>query len=155
VNAHKNVPIPTQEPGVRPARALPYTLNAHGLLQTADNSFAIDFANTGTATAVFQARSGGHTPRTYTVEPGKMLNDTWLLCSIGLANCYLSVYGPNGFFRSFQGAVSALHNTQLDIHTSYDPVNNGITVTIGNPSGSAASVAIVDRYTNQSTTLTI
>lgn len=69
-----NQTMPKQEPGVRPARALPYTLNAHGMLQLSDGSFLIDFANTGKATAVFQVRSGSdaHIPRTFTVEPGKV-----------------------------------------------------------------------------------
>src|SRR5262249_22326027 len=108
VNAHKNESLPKQEPGVRPARAVPYVLNAHGALQTSDNSFIIDFTNTGTVTAVFQVRSAAvHQPRTYTVEPGKSLSDTWQLSSIGIALCDLSVYGPNGFYRRFKGAVSS------------------------------------------------
>jgi len=72
-----NQQVPKQEPGIRRARALPYTLNAHGVLQLSDGSFLIDFANSGKATAVFQVRSGSdaHAPRTYTVEPGKSLSD--------------------------------------------------------------------------------
>jgi phospholipase C len=65
--------LPKQEPGLRPARALPYSLDAHGLLQLSDGSFLIEFENTGSATAVFQVRSGTAllVPRTYTVGPGK------------------------------------------------------------------------------------
>src|SRR5262249_30994357 len=67
--------LPAQEPGVRPARALPYALHARAFVQPADGSVRIDFGNTGQATAVFQVRSGNpaHLPRTYTVEPGKHL----------------------------------------------------------------------------------
>jgi len=144
--------IPQQEPGVRPARALPYRLSAQGLLQLIDGSFRIDFANTGQAAAVFQVRSGAaaHIPRTYTVEPGKSLSDNWALDSLGLVNCDLSVYGPNGFFRAFQGNVAALRSAQLVITVQYDEPNKGITLVIGNPSASTANVTILDRYAGQS-----
>ena len=149
--------VPKQEPGIRPARALPYTLNAHGIFQPSDGSFMIDFANTGKATAVFHVRSGGdaHPPRTYTVEPGRSLSDTWLLRSIGVADCDLSVYGPNGFFRGFKGSVSNWPNAQLDGHVSYNDDDNGIGLRIGNPSSDTASVTILDQYTGKKVGLDI
>jgi phospholipase C len=152
-----NQTMPSQEPGVRPARALPYALNAHGMLQLSDGSFLIDFANTGRATAVFQVRSGSdaHTPRTYTVEPGKSLSDTWLLASIGVANCDLSVYGPNGFFRAFNGGVVGLRHAQLDVRVYYNNEDNGIALAILNPSQQTANVTILDQYTGKSVALAI
>ena len=152
-----NQMLPKQEPGIRPARALPYALDAHGLLQLSDGSFLISFANTGQATAVFQVRSASdlHTPRTYTVEPGKSLNDTWSLASLGVANCNLSVYGPNGFFRGFMGNVSSLRNAQLDVRAYYDTQNNGIALQIANPTSHTANVTILDQYTGKSVELAI
>src|SRR5262249_691605 len=94
--------VPTQERGVRPARALPSTLGVHGELQS-DLSFRIDFRNSGDAAAVFHVRSGqaADVPRSFTVEARKHLSDTWPAPS-----AYdLSVYGPNGYFRSFKGAT--------------------------------------------------
>jgi phospholipase C len=156
VNAHKNEPLPKQEPGVRPARAVPYVLNAHGELQGSDNSFRIDFMNAGTATAVFQVRSGAvHQPRTYTVEPGKALNDTWQLSSVGLALCDLSVYGPNAFYRAFKGAISSLRTSQLDVTPQYAPQVNGIVLVIRNEASSTAAVNIADQYTGQKVNLSI
>src|SRR5262249_30411549 len=58
--------VPRQEPGIRPARALPYVLDAHGQMESsAGKFFRIDFNNAGTATAVFHVRSGSdaHVPR--------------------------------------------------------------------------------------------
>src|SRR5262249_13472827 len=83
-----NQALPMQEPGVRPARALPYILYAHGLIDASGNNFHIDFANTGRATSVFQVRSGStaHIPRTFTLEPNKSLSDTWGLGAIGVPN---------------------------------------------------------------------
>ena len=149
--------VPQQEPGVRPARALPYELSAHGVLQASDGSFQIDFGNTGSATAVFQVRSGSsaHIPRVYTVEPGKSLSDTWLLGSIGVADCDLSVYGPNGFLRAFKGSVSGLRNAQLDVVAHHDEKKNGISLVIGNRSSGSAKVNVLDRYTGKSVNLDI
>ena len=97
--------LPVQEAGIRPARALPYALHAHGRLNVSNGIFSIDFANTGQATAVFQVRSGnaGDIPRSYTVEPGKHLTDTWNVIVNGATAYDLSVYGPNGFYASLQG----------------------------------------------------
>jgi phospholipase C len=136
---------------------LTYALNAHGMLQLSDGSFLIDFANTGAATAVFQVRSGSdaHIQRTYTVEPGKSLSDTWLLGSIGVANCDLSVYGPNGFFRGFNGSVAGLRNAQLDVRVYYNNQNNGIALGIANPSPQMANVTILDQYSGKSVALAI
>jgi phospholipase C len=156
VNAHKNESLPKQEPGVRQARAVPYELNANGALQAADNSFRIDFANIGTATAVFQVRSAAvHQPRTYTVEPGKSLSDSWQLSSVGLSVCDLSVYGPNGFYRGFKGAVSSLRNSGLDATAQYAPQMNGIVLVLHNAASNATTVRIVDQYTGQSVNLSI
>jgi phospholipase C len=151
-----NQSVPKQEPGLRPARALPYTLNAHGLLQLSDGSFLIEFENTGNATAVFQVRSGSnlHVPRTYTVEPGKSLSDNWPLASLGIAKCDLSVYGPNGFFRGFGGSVSALHQAQLDVRALYDG-GDGVVLMIKNPSSHTADVTVADRYSGKEVELTI
>jgi len=83
------------------------------------------------------------------------LSDVWLLGSIAVTNCDLSVYGPNGFFRGFQGSLAGLHAAQLDITTSYDTANNGITLGIKNTASSQANVTIEDRYTGQNVKLTI
>lgn len=154
VPANQNLPV--QEPGVRPSRALPYAPNAHGILQ-ANGSFLIDFENTGAATVVFQVRSGSEldAPRTYTVEPGKSLSDSWPLVSAGLANCDLSVYGPNGFFRRFSGPVSSLRSAQLDARAYYDGQNNGIAIAITNPSSQPANITVLNQYSGQSVEFTI
>jgi phospholipase C len=152
-----NQALPKQEPGVRPARALPYALHAHAAIQVSDGSFRVDFGNTGSATAVFQVHSGSdaHIPRTYTVEPGKSLTDTWNLGSIGVADCDLSVSGPNGFLRAFKGSVSGLRKAQLDVRANYDDKKNGITLVLANGSPQPARVNVLDKYTGKSVELKI
>jgi hypothetical protein len=60
--------IPQQETGVRPARALPYTLNVHAVVS--GSTVTLTFYNTGAATVVFEVCSGNvaDNVRTYTVS---------------------------------------------------------------------------------------
>ncbi|WP_281353230.1 phosphocholine-specific phospholipase C [Acrocarpospora corrugata] len=91
-------PLPKQEPGRRPARALPYDLRVDGRTR-ADGSFVVEFESRGAAGATFYVTSAdGRGPWTYTVESGKTLSDTW-----PPGEHDLSVHGPNGFLRTFRG----------------------------------------------------
>ena len=67
--------VPAQEKGIRPARALPYELDVHASVNASNSTVVLTFFNTGSATVVFQVRSGNAADpvRTYTVEPGKTL----------------------------------------------------------------------------------
>ncbi|MDI7066525.1 DUF756 domain-containing protein, partial [Klebsiella pneumoniae] len=69
--------VTAQEPGTRPARALPYELHVNGQVQS--QGYALTFANTGKQGAHFWVYTGDPTamPRRYTVEAGKQLTDTW------------------------------------------------------------------------------
>jgi phospholipase C len=141
--------LPQQEPGVRPARALPYTLHASGSVD--DGAFAVEFANTGAATAVFHVRSGNSVdePRTYTVEPHQRLSDSWDVTAGGATDYDISVYGPNGFFRSFKGGVSGI-SPKLDVHATYNEASVAITLKISNEAAQTANVHVLDKYTGNS-----
>jgi phospholipase C len=140
--------MPGQERGVRPARALPYSLHAHCAVQTGDGSFRIDFGNLGTAAAVFQVRSGNRMdgPRTYTVEPHKPLTNAWRVAAIGASDYDLSVYGPNGFFRAFKGGVAGHARANLDVRAFYDEKSNGIALAVSNHASLAANASIFNSY---------
>ena len=141
--------LPGQERGVRPARAVPYTLHADG--HASGTSFSIEFRSRGRATGVFQVRSAdpAQDPRSYTVEPGKQLTDTW-----DAASGYdLSVHGPNGFFRRFRGGVGD-QPASLDIATRYGR-RLQITLEIENRGAQPVEVTVVDRYSSRSTTLSL
>jgi hypothetical protein len=75
------------------------------------------------------------------------------LGAIGVADCDLSVYGPNGFFRAFKGSVSALRTAQLDLQIDYDEILGDITLVITNLSTQSAKVSILDKYRNRSVDL--
>lgn len=95
--------MPRQEPGQRPARALPYRLAVGEVGSGAD--WQLEFANTGRQGAVFQVYDRGGTagPWTYTVAAGATLRDR----PPGLAAgpCRLTVRGPNGFVRDLAGPL--------------------------------------------------
>ena len=148
------VGVPTQEPGTRPARALPYEFDVQGTANFSNSTFLLQFNNTGDAAAVFQVRSGKATdlPRSYTVEASKRLADTW---NVG-ATYDLSVYGPNGFLRSFKGSVAAgTMRSKLDVRASYDnggqgnEDQGGVTLRITNTGEHRAGVTVLDAYTGK------
>jgi len=98
----KNQSMPSQIPGTRPARPLPYQFNVDVLAKA--DSLEITFVNTGLATGAFYVQNMltlTDKPRKYTVEAGKNLSDTW---AIG-ASYHVTVYGPNGFLRAFQSSA--------------------------------------------------
>src|SRR5258708_30387675 len=94
-----NQAMPTQEPGVRPARPVPYQLNVTGKANFSDGTFTIHFSNSG-KTAVFQVRSGNSSqgPWTYTVGTRAQVSDTYAITRNTLPAYNMEVFGPN---RSF------------------------------------------------------
>ena len=125
--------VPAQEPGVRPARALPYELHARGKVDVTAAKVAIELANTGLAAAVFQVRSGSDQrgPWTYTVGAHDRLTDTWSFAADHATGYDLSVYGPNGFFRSLKGGL-VRGSANVSVETIYEPDLEAITLEIRN-----------------------
>jgi len=94
---------PRQEPGQRPARALPYEFQVATYLR--DGGLELTFANTGKAGVVlhlYQDRGGE--PRFYTIGRDGYLTDHIPLESGPHA---FSMHGPNGFLRSYKGEMRA------------------------------------------------
>ena len=82
--------------------ALPCELDVHASVNASSSTIELTFINTGSATAVFHARSGNTADavRFYTVEPGKdSQRGTWNIAS----SYQLSVYGPEWLRAVFQG----------------------------------------------------
>jgi phospholipase C len=147
-----NQALPVQEPGIRPARAVPYELLVHGKANVENHDLSIRFGNTGKAAAAFQVRSGNtqNGPWTYTVAPKDDVVDTWQLAE--QAEYDLAVYGPNGFYRAYKGTTSNSDEANLDIETSYVRDNLGIVLTIQNVSSKASTVVIIDNYSKEKMT---
>ena len=99
--------VPAQEPGIRPARPLPYELQAVGEADIDSGKVKIHVANApGRRPRCFRSCSGsdGDGPWTYTVGAGDALEDRWNFRASHETSYDLTVYGPNGFMRAFKGA---------------------------------------------------
>jgi phospholipase C len=138
--------VPTQEPGLRRARALPYVLNAIGHADLSAKVFTIDFSNSGDVGVFFQVRSGSSTdaPRSYTVGAGASLSDSW-----NLNGSYsLSVHGPNGFLRKFVGTASS--KADFVVKSSYNARSNDVIVAVTNKGATGGHAIVTDAYTGRS-----
>jgi phospholipase C len=149
-----NQALPEQEPGTRPARALPYELHVEGEVNASQGGLRLFLRNKGKAGAVFQVRSGaGQTgPWTYTVGAGDETSDSFGARS---ATSYdFSVYGPNGFLRTFGGGLAA-GSANITVNAIYDKESEGIALAIRNHGSSAEKVSIFDAYSGLTRTLVL
>jgi phospholipase C len=138
-----NSSVPPQETGIRPARPVPYQLNVDGLADQNSGTLTIQFGNTGKSAAVYQVRSGNNStgPWTYTVSPGTAVSDVWSFNGLGQSNYDLSVYGPNGFLRTFKGNIVA---QDVEVATRY--VGPGIQFVLRNRGIGRVDVQLRDAY---------
>lgn len=134
--------MPQQEPGSRPARALPYNLLVDARVEI--SRLYILFANQGKAGASFYVYNNlepHQDPRRYTVSPADSLSDFWLLTENG-GRYDLSVYGPNGYFRQFRGGVQP----SPEVTVQYDPEGAGIVMSFENPGTQSYNLSVANTY---------
>lgn len=145
--------LPKQEPGVRPARAVPYALQVTGDEDRAGNTLRLTFTNSGTDAAVFQVRSAvaDVAPRIYTVGAGKQVSDTWKIDASGIYD--LSIYGPNGFLHIFAGELSGPENPS--IVAAYDTKKGGIRLNITSHADTSRQLRVTNAYSGKTTTHTL
>ena len=139
--------IPTQEHGVRPARALPYDLEVTAAVNASAGTVTLTFINTGRKAAVFTVRSvnAADIVRAYTVEPGKSLAGTWDISTV----YGLSAYGPNGFFRQFNGSNDSA-SAVLGVTLTHGFAGLGsLVLQIANQTKNQANVTVTDAYTGK------
>jgi phospholipase C len=154
--------LPVQEPGLRPARAVPYILNVSAVADIAGREVTLKFFNPGTRTGVFQVRSMSlfQPPRSYTVSPNTDLSDVWKY-GIFDPETYdksrnqtydLSVHGPNGFLRAYAGGFIQGSSANIQSAIDYDVAGGGVTLTAVNKGTTVCELRIFNSYT--STTVT-
>ena len=109
--------LPKQEHGRRRTRPLPYAPSVDGAANPSTGKYQLTFSSGPKAGAQFLITSANRTdgPWTYTTEAGKAISDSWNTAySNGVTD--LTVFGPNGFLRTFKGKpvagpeVTARHN---------------------------------------------
>jgi phospholipase C len=146
--------MPTQEPGRRLARALPYRLQADATADIAAQTVSIAFENSGAVGAFFQVRTAvgaensgqGTGPWGYTVDAAKRtLSDHW---SPTAGTSYdLSVYGPNGFFRRAAGGLTHA-SANLEVRVVPEIAGEVILLVIDNVATQRTTVTIANQYTD-------
>ncbi|WP_394762323.1 phosphocholine-specific phospholipase C [Phenylobacterium sp.] len=125
---------PRQEPGQRPARALPYAFEVAS--RVTPNGLALTLANTGAAGAAFDLRAPhGGEPRFYAVEAGKRIED--LAPADGRYD--LTLQGPNGFVRGFRGETGA---AGPEASARFDAATGKLLVTLRNTSARALTLDV-------------
>ena len=127
-----------QEPGQRPARALPYALDA--ILQLTPEGLGLSIINQGAAGAGFalypdRAEAGG--PWFYAVEAGKSLDDR----IAGASASGFALHGPNGFLREARG-----HDRGLEADCRYVPVRETLEVVVRNEGAAPMLARIANAY---------
>jgi phospholipase C len=129
-------------------------LHVHGRIDKASGRYWLDFANEGTAGAGLNVYSLNRTdgPWFYTVEAGRTLSDYWSARAVTQGIYDLSVYGPNGFLRQFQGnlnAAVAAGGADADVTARYDVPNNRLILRLRNRgTGSCRLTVRANHYTS-------
>ncbi|GAB3095636.1 phosphocholine-specific phospholipase C [Lysobacter terrae] len=139
--------MPRQELGSRPARALPYSLHVNGRLEAASGRYWLDFGNDGVAGAglTVYARNRSDGPWFYTLGANTQLSDYWSAAQYTAGRYDLSVYGPNGFLRVFQGDLfkaTAQGGANPEVQASYDVVNQQLLLRFTNTGSGACTLTL-------------
>jgi len=132
-------PMPHQEAGVRPARALPYAFEVASMAKA--DAVRLTIANTGAAGAAFNLYPAGHgEPRFYTVEAGKSVDDDLPLDADGY---HVELHGPNGFLRTLSGPAG---KTGPEARARFDPKRGRLEIALRNdgPTPVTLELAMVD-----------
>jgi phospholipase C len=113
------------------------------------------FRNTGRTAAFLQVRSGAANdgPWVYTVDAHDEVSDSFAVSAEGESGYDLSVHGPNGFFRSYKGSISANPAAELELRAQYE--GGHITLELRNAGKASCQVSILNGYTQQRETLTL
>ncbi|WP_414649386.1 phosphocholine-specific phospholipase C [Edaphobacter sp.] len=139
--------MPVQEPGVRPARTLPYEFMAQCRIE--EGKVWVDFHNTGKTGAAFYiySRNTSNTPdappRRYAVSAGQSLSDYWEPTA-GEVAYDLSVYGPNGYFAHFRGGSKQVGRPEASVRP--DRLSGDVYLTLTNTGTSPCTLSAVNRY---------
>ncbi len=142
---------PRQTAGVRPARPLPYDLQASARVTPASvlggSTVSVSFENTGRAAAVFQVYDRlrlTELPRRYTVEAGKQLSGVFTPAASGAYDLW--IIGPNGFHRHLAGnarRAAAAGQPNPDVVARAEAASGELVLTLTNTGPVAASFTLV------------
>ncbi|MFJ9409718.1 phosphocholine-specific phospholipase C [Streptomyces sp. NPDC101393] len=148
-----NPVLPKQEAGSRPSRPLPYAPLVDGAAAPSTGKYTLTFSAGDKAGACFTVTAGNRTdgPWTYTTESGKQISDTWNT-SYSKDVYDLSVFGPNGFLRTFKGAGTT---AGPEVTARHDASAGSIDLTLTNPGAGDCHLTVTNAYDGKSETFTV
>ena len=140
--------LPVQEPGLRPARPLPYDLAADAFVH-AGGELKIEFASNGLAGANFHVTSATQPsgPWTYTVGSGHQLTGAWNVASQSQGSYEFSVHGPNGFLRQLKGTAST---AGPEVSARHHGASSQIELLLTNNGATPVTLTVTDAYGHES-----
>jgi phospholipase C len=151
--------IPRQESGIRPARVVPYELQAEGRLSPDRRSLQITLSArkqrfgeraSGSPFHVYAPGSYMHKgvanrTRSYAVRAGESLTDSWLLDGFPGGRYRLCVGGPNGFLLELAGDRQDPF-IEMDASSAADSPEAQLTLSLRNNHGNHAYTAVVTHH---------
>ncbi|MET9413991.1 phosphocholine-specific phospholipase C [Streptomyces klenkii] len=139
--------LPAQEKGSRPTRPLPYAPLVDGSATPSTGRFTLTFGGGDKAGVCFTVTSGNRTdgPWTYTAGAGRQLSDTWNT-AYSKGTYDLSVFGPNGFLRTFRGPGKA---AGPEVTARHNAGTGGLTLTMTNAGAKACKLTVTDAYSGE------
>ncbi|MBT2405037.1 MULTISPECIES: phosphocholine-specific phospholipase C [unclassified Streptomyces] len=146
--------LPKQEAGAKPTRALGYAPYVDGNATVSTGKFTLTFSSGPTLGAHFHSTSGNRTdgPWPYTVEAGKTLSDTWSTSSSTGNQINLTVWGPNGFLRTWKGPAK---KAGPEVTARHDAASGNLKLTLSNSGTAAVNLTITNAYGGASQTLRV
>ncbi|WP_416971247.1 phosphocholine-specific phospholipase C [Streptomyces sp. 4F14] len=133
--------LPRQERGHRPTRPLKYAPSVDA--KAGSGALTLTFASGAHAGGAFLVTTAGVTPRSYTTEAGKKISDTFKGASYDL-----TVHGPGGFLRAFQGESAHAGPEVVARH-----VGDHVELTFTNKGKETVELRVTDAYRSRTTTV--
>ncbi|MFF4850193.1 phosphocholine-specific phospholipase C [Streptomyces sp. NPDC001194] len=146
--------LPRQEAGGKPTRALGYAPYVDGKATPSTGQFTLTFSSGPALGAHFHSTSGNRTdgPWPYTVEAGKTLSDTWSTSSSTGNQINLTVWGPNGFLRTWKGPAK---KTGPEVTARHDAATGNLKLTLANSGTAAVDLTVTNAYGGATQTLRV
>ncbi|MBL7817595.1 MAG: phospholipase C, phosphocholine-specific [Saprospiraceae bacterium] len=144
-----------QEKGIRKACAVAYELYVEGTMKNAQFELSFKAGNTvfgqnanGCPFMVYTSKPYKNewvNTRHYAVKAGDTLSDTWDINDFSDKQYHLEAYGPNGFYRAFQGDVNAPNvETALIYESKNGTLTGNVLLNIRNQSSKSHKIEIHD-----------
>ncbi|MFE2480673.1 phosphocholine-specific phospholipase C [Streptomyces sp. NPDC059389] len=146
--------LPRQEAGGKPTRALGYAPYVDGKATPSTGQFTLTFSSGPALGAHFHSTSGNRTdgPWPYTVEAGKTLSDTWSTSGSTGNQINLTVWGPNGFLRTWKGPAK---KTGPEVTARHDAATGNLKLTLANSGTAAVDLTVTNAYGGATQTLRV